>query len=153
MNPSGALAQVLHSHVLDREKGIFASAFRHPHTRTERDFDWRWRWLTQVSRNHHKLSRVRVVSFGERAAIEAAARHREALNAGDKREGATNWSKVKSDRQTVAIAKVEGAERKYSNYGNIRRFCQGEGISIVRLDDLGPPLKTPDLLDFMQPEV
>src|SRR5215207_5601583 len=34
-----------------------------------------------------KTSRLRIAPFGERAAIEAAARHREAIRAGDKKEG------------------------------------------------------------------
>ena len=49
--------------------------------------------------------------FGTRAAVEAAAAHREAMLAGDKREGSSaSWAKVKFDRQIVAIAKVEGRD-------------------------------------------
>jgi hypothetical protein len=95
-----------------------------------------------------KVARLRVAPFGERAAVEAAARHREALGGGDKREGSESWSKVKFDRQIIAIAKVEGAKRIYSNDGDIRRYCQGEGLEVVRLDELeAPPEKPPDLFD------
>ena len=48
----------------------------------------------------------RVAEFGERAAVEAAALHRDAKADGDKR-GVTpeaNWAKVKFDRQIVARA-------------------------------------------------
>jgi predicted nucleic acid-binding protein len=62
----------------------------------------------------NRSSRFKIVPFGERAAVEAAAAHREAIGAGDKREGVTSWAKVKFDRQIVAIAKVEGAHRIYS---------------------------------------
>ncbi len=94
-------------------------------------------------------ARFKIAPFGERAAVEAAARHREAMGRGDKKEGSANWSKVKFDRQIVAIAKVEGAERIYSNDGDIRRIGTGEGIEVIMLDGLAlPPAVTPDLFNF-----
>lgn len=96
-----------------------------------------------------KNSRFRIAPFGERAAVEAAARHREAMRLGDKKEGSLNWSKVKFDRQIVAIAKVEGAERIYSNDNDIKRLGASDGIEVITLDDLElPPATTPDLFDF-----
>jgi predicted nucleic acid-binding protein len=96
----------------------------------------------------NKTSRFRIASFGPRAAVEAAARHREALRAGDKKEGSESWAKVKFDRQIIAIAKVEGAERIYSNDADIRRFGKAEGLEVIRLQDLSdPPAKTPDLFE------
>lgn len=96
----------------------------------------------------NKTSRFRVAAFGERAAVEAAARHREALRVGDKKEGSESWSKVKFDRQIVAIAKVEGAERIYSNDADIHRYGKADGLQVIRLEDLeAPPEKTPDLFD------
>jgi predicted nucleic acid-binding protein len=94
-----------------------------------------------------KHSRFRIVPFGERAAVEAAARHREAIQFGDKKEGSLTWAKVKFDRQIVAIAKVEGAERIYSNDSDIRRLVASEDtIELVTLADLElPPASTPDL--------
>jgi predicted nucleic acid-binding protein len=95
-----------------------------------------------------KTPRFRIASFGSRAAVEAAARHREALQAGDKKEGAESWAKVKFDRQIIAIAKVEGAERIYSNDADIYRFGRAEGLEIIALQDLpDPPAKAPDLFD------
>ena len=89
---------------------------------------------------------MRIAPFGERAAIEAAARHREAIRTGDKKEGMESWPKVKFDRQIVAIAQVEGAERIYSNDEDIYRFGRGEGLQVIRLEELEPPPeKTPDL--------
>ena len=96
----------------------------------------------------NKTSHFRVTAFGERAAVEAAARHREALRVGDKKEGSESWSKVKFDRQIVAIAKVEGAERIYSNDADIHRYGKGDGLQVIRLEDLeAPPERTPDLFD------
>jgi predicted nucleic acid-binding protein len=93
-----------------------------------------------------RSSRFKLAPFGERAAVEAAARHREALRVGSKKEGSADWSKVKFDRQIVAIAKVEGAERIYSNDNDIRRFGARDGIEVIMLDDLElAPAEEPDL--------
>ena len=90
-----------------------------------------------------RTARLRLAPFGSRAAVEAAARHREALRQGDKKEGSESWAKVKFDRQ---IAKVEGAERIYSNDDDIRRHGKADGLQVIRLEDLeNPPPKTRDL--------
>ena len=94
----------------------------------------------------NKTARIRIAPFGTRAAVEAAARHREAIDAGDKKEGSANWAKVKYDRQIIAIAKVEGAERIYSEDGDVVRLGQAEGFKVLRLADLEePPPKPLDL--------
>jgi predicted nucleic acid-binding protein len=72
----------------------------------------------------NRSSRFKIAPFGTRAAVEAAARHREAIGAGDKKEGAPSWAKVKFDRQIVAIAKVEGATRIYSEDADVVRLGQ-----------------------------
>jgi predicted nucleic acid-binding protein len=96
-----------------------------------------------------KHSRFRVAPFGERAAVEAAARHREAIDRGDKKEGSANWAKVKFDRQIVAIARVEGAERIYSNDDDINRLGARDGIEVIMLNQLKlPPAHSPDLFGF-----
>jgi predicted nucleic acid-binding protein len=96
-----------------------------------------------------RSSRFKLAPFGERAAVEAAARHREALRLGSKKEGFADWSKVKFDRQIVAIAKVEGAERIYSNDGDIKRFGASDGIEVIVLDELElPPAVEPSLFDL-----
>lgn len=82
-------------------------------------------------------SRFKIAPFGERAAVEAAAAHREAIRAGDKKEGSPSWQKVKFDRQIVAIAKVEGATRIYSNDDDIRRYVIGDHIEVSNY----PPAK------------
>jgi predicted nucleic acid-binding protein len=87
----------------------------------------------------NRSSRFKVVPFGTRAAVEAAAAHREALRAGDKKEGSATWLKVKFDRQIVAIAKVEGAKVIYSNDEDIGRFSVRDNLEVVRLNQLPSP--------------
>jgi hypothetical protein len=95
-----------------------------------------------------KTARLRIAPFGERAAVEAAAKHREAIRVGDKKEGSESWSKVKFDRQIMAIARVEGAERVYSDDEDIYKLGHSDGIQVIRSQDLDlPPEKTPDLFD------
>jgi predicted nucleic acid-binding protein len=82
----------------------------------------------------------RVVSFDQRAAVEVAAAHREALGTGDKREGtASPWTKVKYDRQIVAIAKVEGVTAIFSDDPHIATYAKRDGIPVTTLADLPEP--------------
>jgi hypothetical protein len=84
----------------------------------------------------------KVVSFGERAAIEVALRTKLAKNQGDKREGVpAAWDKVKYDRQIVAIAKVEGASVIYSTDRHIHAHGALWGITILNISDLPIPAK------------
>jgi predicted nucleic acid-binding protein len=99
------------------------------------------KYLETISRTY----RFRMAPFGQRAAVEAAARHREALRLGDKKEGSESWAKLKFDRQIVAIAKVEGADTIYSNDGDIQRYAEADGLKVVTLDDLEGPSEAPDL--------
>jgi predicted nucleic acid-binding protein len=87
----------------------------------------------------NRSARFKVVPFGERAAVEAAAAHREAIDAGNKKEGDISWAKIKFDRQIMAIAKVEGADCIYSDDGDLVRLGQKDGISVVALDQLPHP--------------
>jgi predicted nucleic acid-binding protein len=96
------------------------------------------RYLEIINRS----ARFKVAPFGTRAAVEAAAAHREALRLGDKKEGAASWLKVKFDRQIVAIAKIEGADTIYSNDDYIERLIR-DGIIAIRLDQLPPPPEKP----------
>ena len=85
----------------------------------------------------------KIASFGTKAAVEAAAAHREAIRAHDKKEGSESaWQKVKFDRQIVAIAKVEGAEIIYSNDQDIVRFSVRDNLQVVTISQLPfPPEK------------
>lgn len=90
----------------------------------------------------NRSGRFKVVSFGTRAAVEAAAAHREALRARDKKEGAESWLKVKFDRKIVAITKVESATKIYSNDDDIVRFAARDRIMVTTLAMLPDPPKT-----------
>ena len=107
------------------------------------------KYLEIISRS----SRFKVVPFGTRAAVEAAAAHRDALRAGDKREGSSSsWMKVKFDRQIVAIAKVEGADAIYSNDEDIERFSARDNLEVVKLNQLPfPPEKLQGQLSLAVP--
>jgi len=91
----------------------------------------------------NRSARFKVVPFGTRAAVEAAAAHREALRTGDKKEGIASWLKVKFYRQIVAIAKVEGATAIYSNDDDIRRFSARDGFEVISLESLPSPPEKP----------
>ncbi len=95
----------------------------------------------------------RVAEFGERAAVEAAAIARDAINKGPKR-GPTpeaDWSKVKFDRQIIAIARVTGATTIYTNDDQLARHAKESGITAIRLDDLPEPPKIPQIEMKLEP--
>ena len=83
-----------------------------------------------------KSARFKIVPFGERAAVEAAEAHRQAISANDKREGAPSKAKLKFDRQIIAIAKVERATIIFSNDGDIERYARADGIKVINLEQL-----------------
>ena len=88
----------------------------------------------------------RIVPFDERAAVEVAAMTREAINGGDKRgRGEGTWSKIKYDRQIIAIAKVEGASVIYSDDKGIWKYGSDAGLSVLRTADLPLPPENPQL--------
>jgi len=97
-----------------------------------------------------KSAVFKIVGFDQRAAIEVAATTREAIDAGNKRGGSSGvWSKVKFDRQIIAIAKVEGASRIYSDDDDIYRLLKNSEIDVVRICDLPlPPEEAQKKLDF-----
>ena len=83
---------------------------------------------------------IRVGSFDERAAVELAARLREARKAGDPREGLPiTKSAMKFDRQIVAIALVSGATVLYSDDDGVAKFAAGCGLAVKRVADLPVP--------------
>lgn len=96
----------------------------------------------------------RILPFDQRAAVEAAAAHREAMDSGDKREGSeASWAKVKFDRQIVAIAKVAAARVIYSDDDDIARFAERDGLEVVTRAQLPqPPPETQGSLDFDSPD-
>lgn len=95
----------------------------------------------------------RIEPFGERAAVEAAAMTRDAINRGDKVSPATesSWGKVKFDRQIVAIARVAGAATIYSQDGDVARHAKEVGINVLRLEDLPDPPTPPQIELKLEP--
>ena len=87
-----------------------------------------------------RSARFKIVPFGTRAAVEAAAAHRDALRAGDKREGSeAPWAKIKFDRQILAISRVEGVNIVYSNDEDIKRYSVRDGLQVINMTALPIP--------------
>lgn len=85
-------------------------------------------------------ARVRVASFDERAAIELAVMTKMALSSGDKRGGSNEpWQKVKFDRQILAIARVAGADRIYSDDAKLKEFASKVEMDVVSTWELPIP--------------
>jgi hypothetical protein len=84
---------------------------------------------------------IRIGDFDQRAAVELAVRLRAAYTAGDIREGLkTTKSKMKFDRQIVAIALTNGARVLYSDDDGVKKFGEGSGLKVKRTSDLLIPL-------------
>jgi predicted nucleic acid-binding protein len=84
----------------------------------------------------------RVEAFDSAAAVELGVRTARAITAGDKREGApadTPWTKVKFDRQIVAIAIVNGASEIISDDPHVKALGERWGIKVTSVDDLPIP--------------
>ena len=86
-------------------------------------------------------SGFKIVPFDERAAIEAAELTKNAVRESDKRDPvvAATWSKIKFDRQIVAIAKVENAEAIYTTDPEICKHAQKVGMPCLGIADLPVP--------------
>lgn len=85
----------------------------------------------------------KVIDFDQRAAIEAAKMASAAMERGGKRgDSAAPWSKIKFDRQIVAIAKVEGAHTIYSNDEHIENLGDQTDIKVIGVGEL--PLPPPE---------
>lgn len=101
--------------------------------------------LDRISRS----ARFKIGNFDTMAAVELAAMTRQALRGGDKKDGATApWQKVKMDRQIIAIARVHGASRIYSDDNGVFQFAGKIGLPVIRTWELPvPPEPEPSLFD------
>lgn len=79
-----------------------------------------------------------VVPFDEKAAIECAISIADAKRSGNKRGKQKDipWAKVKFDHQIVAIAKVYGADKIYSEDRGLRSFAKELGLTALSVADL-----------------
>lgn len=87
------------------------------------------------------------------AAVELASMTREAIRAGDKKDGSLSpWQKVKIDRQIIAIARVRGATRIYSDDEGVATFAERIGIEVVQTWKMPlPPIDPQQELAFRPP--
>jgi hypothetical protein len=86
------------------------------------------------------MARVKIRSFGLRAAVETAQMTHAAIQAGDKKAGSQEaWQKVKVDRQIVAIARVEGADLIYADDKGLCAFAKQLDMKVVSTWDLSEP--------------
>jgi len=94
-----------------------------------------------------RSARFKIVDFDVRAAVEMAAMTREAMVAGDKKAGSeAPWQKIKIDRQIIAIARVMGVTRIYSDDGGLASFAAKIGIEVVPMWKLPLPDPPPPSL-------
>jgi len=85
----------------------------------------------------------RITPFDTLAAIEAAVMTRQAIDSGNKRDGADEitWAKIKYDWQIIAIARVHRANAIYSDDNHIHSHCNATQIRVIRLADIPVPQK------------
>jgi hypothetical protein len=93
----------------------------------------------------------RVEPFDSASAIELAMRVAKSRASGDKREGLPAdipWTKVKFDRQIVAIALTSGASEIISDDGDVKAIGERWGIKVTSVAELPIPahLVPPPLL-------
>ena len=82
----------------------------------------------------------KVEPFDLKAAIEAAALQRQAIDAGSKKGRATGpWQKVKVDWQIVAIAKVHDVDELFSDDDDVRKLAESAGVRVKGVEDLPLP--------------
>ncbi len=94
----------------------------------------------QIIEQLNKHAVFRIEPFDTRAAIEVAAMTRNAIDSGNKKGNtAATWTKIKYDRQIVAIAKVCGATAIYSDDRDIRNIAKLVNIKVIGLADLPVP--------------
>lgn len=89
----------------------------------------------------------RIAPFDQKAAIEAALAMSDAIKRGGHRVDAANpdatRTKIKFDRQIVAIAKAEGARAVYSDDADVHSYAQHAGLDVYRTADLDLPPEDP----------
>ena len=96
----------------------------------------------------------RIEAFDSAAAVELGIRTANAVAAGDKREGLSDapWTKVKFDRQIVAIAITCGATEIISDDPHIRAIGDRWGMKVTSVEELPIPseLVPPPLLAALE---
>lgn len=84
-----------------------------------------------------------ILPFDELSAIELAIFTKNALDAGDKKSGSTaSWSKVKFDRQIIAIARVKQATAIYSDDRDVRTIASRLNMPVIGIGEMPLPAET-----------
>lgn len=95
----------------------------------------------------NRQAAFRIAPFDQKAAIEAALALSDAIKRGGHRVDAANpdatKTKIKFDRQIVAIAVAEGADTIYSDDDDIHNYASYAGLRVVRTADLDLPPEDP----------
>src|SRR6266496_2277515 len=87
-----------------------------------------------------RMRNVLIKAFDEMAAIELAAVEVEDRSKGDKRGGSIGiWTKIRFDRQIIAIARTNKAKRIYSDDLDLAKFATKLGIEVVPTWELPLP--------------
>lgn len=90
-----------------------------------------------------KNPRFLIAPFDMRAALELSVMTDAAMKTSDKRKGAQGtWTKVKFDRQIVAIGKVERVDCIYSEDADVRSIGTREGVLVRGVEDIVIPPNT-----------
>ena len=95
----------------------------------------------------------KIESFDPAAAVELGLRTAKAMAAGDKREGLqADWTKVKFDRQIVAIALVNNASEIISDDADVAAIGERWGVKVTSIEELPlpPELIPPPLLEGLE---
>jgi len=97
--------------------------------------------IPTILKELEKSTRFRIESFDTKAAVEAALLTRDAIAEGKAKKDSlqSNWSKIKFDRQIVAIAKASGCDTLYSDDSDMEIHCKRAKLELVRTADLPVP--------------
>jgi hypothetical protein len=102
----------------------------------------------------NKNPRFIVAPFDMRAAIELSLMSDAAISKGDKKHGASaTWTKVKFDRQIVAIAKVLRVSCIYSDDRNVQVIGKRESIPVYGVADIIVPGNAGEAFKLTPPDV
>jgi hypothetical protein len=106
-------------------------------------------YLAKIRKSAHFM----IEPFDEKAAIEVALMTKNAIDNGNKKAGSQeSWTKVKYDRQIVAIAKVNGVTTIYTDDGGLKNFAKTSGLRAIGLGELMIPDRSAQI-DWVQERV
>lgn len=97
-----------------------------------------------------KSSAIRLMPFDKAAAVECALMEQEATASGNKKSGSDAfWSKVKVDRQILAIGRVANVVDFYSDDESLRKMATRLQINVKGIADMPlPPSAAQHTLDL-----